>query len=238
VFLPRDDGVLPIYPVAMRTILASLALPLALLAAGDPAPAPTRVGYAWPLPTCVVSGEPLGDKPVVKVLEDAKDPSVNGREVRFCCEKCVSTFEANRAKYLKQADEAIIARELPSYPAIHCVVMPDEKLPAAGTPDAKEAHQVVVGNQVVRVCCAQCERKVKRNPTAYLGKLQTAIAAAQVPTYPMKTCPISGRELPATPTDTLIAGRLVRFCCAGCQATAERDTAATLAKLDAAAKAK
>ena len=237
-FLHRDARALPSYPVAMRTTLATLILPLALLAAGDPAPAPTRVGYAWPLPTCVVSGEPLGDKPVVKVLDDAKDPSVHGREVRFCCEKCVTTFESNRAKYLKQADEAITARELPAYPAINCIVMPDEKVAAPGTPEAKEAHQVVVGNQLVRVCCAQCERKVKRNPAAYLTKVQAAIAAAQVPTYPLKTCPISGRELPATPTDTLIAGRLVRFCCSGCQATAEKDPAGTLAKLDAAAKTK
>ena len=150
----------------------------------------------------------------------------------------MATFESNRAKYLKQADEAIVARELAAYPAINCVVMPDEKLPAVGTPEAKEAHQVVVGNQLVRVCCAQCERKVKRNPAAYLAKLQTAIAASQVPSYPMKTCPISGRELPATPTDTLIAGRLVRFCCSGCQATAEKDVAGTLAKLDAASKTK
>jgi uncharacterized paraquat-inducible protein A len=113
--------------------------------------------------------------------------------------------------------------------------MPDEKLPEAGTPDAKDVKQVVVGNQLVRVCCAQCERKVKRNPKAYLDKLQAAIAKAQVATYPLKTCPISGRDLPAEPCDTLIAGRLVRFCCAGCKATAERDPAPILAKLDAAA---
>lgn len=222
----------------MRTTLVFLSLPLALLAAADPAPTPVRVGYVWPLPTCAVSGEPLGEGAIVKVLEDPKDASVNGREVRFCCPKCVATFESNRAKYLKQADEAIIARELPAYPAINCLVMPDEKLPAAGTPEASEVRQVVVGNQLVRVCCAQCERKVKRNPSAHLAKLQAAIATAQVATYPLKTCPVSGRELPATPTDTLIAGRLVRFCCSGCQAAAEKDPAATLAKLDAAAKAK
>ncbi len=217
--------------------LASLSLLALLIAAGDPPAPPARVGYAWPLPTCVVSGEPLGDKPVVKVLEDPKDPSVNGREVRFCCEKCVTTFEANRAKYLTQADEAIMAKELASYPPIHCIVMPDEALAAPGSPDAKDVKQVVVGNQLVRLCCAQCERKVRRNPAAYLAKLQAAVATAQAPSYPLKTCPISGRELPAEPVDTLLAGRLVRFCCAGCKATAEKDPAAILAKLDAAAAA-
>jgi hypothetical protein len=162
----------------IKPIALLLVASLALFAAGDPPAAPARVGYAWPLPTCIVSGEPLGDKPVVKVLEDAKDPSVNGREVRFCCEKCAATFDANRAKCLKDADAAIIAREMPAYTLTNCMMMPDEKLPA---PDAKEqdgARSVVVGNQLVRVCCAQCERKVKRNPAAVLTKVQTALVAA------------------------------------------------------------
>ena len=217
----------------IKPIALLLVSSLALLAAGDPPAAPARVGYAWPLNTCIVSGEPLGDKPVVKVLEDAKDPAVNGREVRFCCEKCAATFDANRAKYLKDADAAIATREMPAYTLTTCVMMPDEKLPA---PDAKEqngARSVVVGNQLVRVCCAQCERKVKRNPAAVLTKVQTALVAAQVPGYAMKACPVSGKALPATPSDTLIAGQLVRLCCNDCRATAEKDPAATLAKLQA-----
>lgn len=222
----------------MKPIAPLLFASLALLAAGDPPAAPARVGYAWPLSTCIVSGEPLGDKPVVKVLEDAKDPAVNGREVRFCCEKCAVTFDANRAKYLKDADAAIAAREMPAYALTTCVMMPDEKLPA---PDAKEqdgARSVVIGNQLVRVCCAQCERKVKRNPAAVLTKVQTALVAAQAPGYTMKTCPVSGKPLPATPSDTLIAGQLVRLCCNDCRATAEKDPAATLAKLQPAATKK
>lgn len=217
----------------IKPIALLLVASLALLAAGDPPAAPARVGYAWPLPTCIVSGEPLGDKPVVKVLEDAKDPSVNGREVRFCCEKCAATFDANRAKYLKDADAAIATREMPVYTLTTCVMMPDEKLPA---PDAKEqdgARNVVVGNQLVRVCCAQCERKVKRNPAAVLTKVQTALVAAQAPGYTMKTCPVSGKALPAAPTDTLIAGQLVRLCCDDCRASAEKNPSATLAKLQA-----
>jgi hypothetical protein len=173
---------------------------LALLAAGDPPAAPARVGYAWPLPTCIVSGEPLGDKPVVKVLEDAKDPSVNGREVRFCCEKCAATFDANRAKYLKDADAAIIAREMPAYTLTNCMMMPDEKLPA---PDAKEqdgARNVVVGNQLVRVCCAQCERKVKRNPAAVLTKVPPAHSVA-LPAFresiALFICPLTPERCPS-----------------------------------------
>lgn len=219
----------------MRT---SILFPVLLLLALAPNPAdpPTRVGYAWPLKTCIVSGEPLGDGMVVKVLVDEKDPSVNGREVRFCCAKCADTFDANREKYLRDADKAIEALELPVYPAVHCVIMPDEALPDPKGPDAKEAHHVVVGNQLVRTCCAQCVRKVKRNPTAALAKLEKAIVAAQAEAYPLKVCPLSGRELPASPSQTILAGRLVRFCCDGCKASAEKDPAPVLAKLDAAAK--
>jgi hypothetical protein len=214
--------------------LAGLLLIALAAAAPRPADAPARVGYAWPLKTCIVSGEPLGEGMVVKVLEDAKDPAVNGREVRFCCEKCVATFDANREKYLREADKAIEALELPLYPPIHCVVMPDESLPDPKGPDAKEAHHVVVGNQLVRTCCAQCVRKVKRNPAAALAKVEKAIVAAQADTYPLKVCPISGRELPANPSQTLLAGRMVRFCCDGCKASAEREPAPILAKLDTA----
>lgn len=218
------------------TIMLPTLLLLALAAAPRTADAPARVGYAWPLKTCIVSGEPLGEGMVVKVLEDAKDPAVHGREVRFCCEKCVATFDANRDKHLREADKAIEAMELPLYPPIHCVVMPDEALPDPKGPDAKEAHHVVVGNQLVRTCCAQCVRKVRRNPAAALAKVEKALVAAQSDAYPLKVCPISGRELPANASQTLLAGRLVRFCCDGCKATAERDPAPVLAKLEAAQK--
>ena len=86
--------------------------------------------------------------------------------------------------------------------------------------------------------CAQCERKVKRNPAAVLAKVQTALVAAQMPGYTMKTCPVSGKALPATPTDTLIAGQLVRLCCDDCRATADKNPTATLAKLQAPATKK
>lgn len=222
----------------MKRTLLLTCLSALLLAAGDPSASPARVGYAWPLPTCVVSGEPLGAKSVTRVLEDAKDASVQGREVRFCCEKCVTTFEANRAKYLEAADAAIAQREQSVYPTRSCIIMSDETLAAPGTPEASEVREVVVGNQLVRLCCASCERKVRRNPAGALAKVQRAAVEAQTKDYPLKTCPVSGRPLPAEPVDTLLAGRLVRLCCKECQPKAEQDVAATLAKLDAARTAK
>lgn len=218
--------------------LPIVALAALLTAASDGTSKPARVGFAWPLPTCAVSGEPLGAKPVVLLIDDPKDPAVHGREVRFCCDKCASTFQANRAKYLEAADKAIADRERATYPVASCVIMVDEKLPPAGTAEAKDVHEIVVGNQLVRLCCASCERKVRRNPSAALAKVRQAALESQAGPGAPKACPIDGRPLPAEPVDTMLSGRLVRFCCEGCRDKGEMDVAGTLAKLDAAPPSK
>ncbi|MEI8294734.1 MAG: hypothetical protein WCG66_12270 [bacterium] len=50
----------------------------------------------YPLKTCVVSGEKLGEmgEPFVFVYE--------GTEVRLCCEMCKPKFDKNPAKYLEK----------------------------------------------------------------------------------------------------------------------------------------
>jgi hypothetical protein len=55
---------------------------------------------AYPLTTCVISDEKLGDmgKPVVIQHE--------GREVQFCCASCEKEFKKDPAKYLKKIDAA------------------------------------------------------------------------------------------------------------------------------------
>jgi YHS domain-containing protein len=53
----------------------------------------------YPLTTCVVSGEKLGEMgaPVVT--------NYKGAEVRFCCSGCVKKFNADPAKYLTKLDK-------------------------------------------------------------------------------------------------------------------------------------
>lgn len=70
---------------------------------GHGQPAAQATG-SYPLDTCVVSGEKLGEMgdPVVLQYE--------GREVRFCCNKCVKKFNQDPAKYLKKLDEAAQAK--------------------------------------------------------------------------------------------------------------------------------
>ena len=66
--------------------------------AAKPADAPAAKAY--PLDTCVVSGEKLGGMgpPVVITHE--------GTEVRFCCKDCVEKFNKEPAKYLAKLKEA------------------------------------------------------------------------------------------------------------------------------------
>ncbi len=54
----------------------------------------------YPLETCVVSGEKLGEmgKPFVYQYE--------GREIKFCCKNCLKDFKKDTAKYIKKIEEA------------------------------------------------------------------------------------------------------------------------------------
>jgi hypothetical protein len=58
----------------------------------------------YPLTTCIISGEKLGGMgdPVVKVY--------NGRQVKFCCNGCVATFEKDLAGNFKKIDDAAAAQ--------------------------------------------------------------------------------------------------------------------------------
>lgn len=63
---------------------------------------------AYPLETCVVSGEKLGDmgRPYDYVHQEAGKPD---RLVRFCCKGCVRDFKKDPAAYLKKLDDATAA---------------------------------------------------------------------------------------------------------------------------------
>ena len=53
----------------------------------------------YPLDTCIVSGEKLGEmgKPVVFEYQ--------GQEVKLCCKSCRKKFDKDSAKFLKQMEE-------------------------------------------------------------------------------------------------------------------------------------
>ena len=70
--------------------------------AADPAPgkAAPATQPAYPLTTCVVSGEKLGEMGKPAVIRH------DGREVQFCCASCETEFKKDPATYLKKIDEA------------------------------------------------------------------------------------------------------------------------------------
>lgn len=114
----------------------------------------------YPLETCLVTGGKLGSmgEPVNYVY--------NNRLVKLCCAGCIEQIEADPAKYIAKLDEAVIAKQKDTYKLTTCAVT-DEKLEAMGKP-----VDVVIANQLVRLCCAGCKGKLMEDPTAYLSKVQ------------------------------------------------------------------
>lgn len=125
--------------------------------AGDHAQAKSVV---YPLDKCIVSGEKLGGMgdPVVKVYD--------GREVKFCCNGCVSKFEKDKETYFKKIDAEIVTAQKPNYPLTTCVVT-GEKL------DGGQMQPVdyVYHNQLVRFCCNGCISRFEKDPDKYLSML-------------------------------------------------------------------
>jgi YHS domain-containing protein len=112
----------------------------------------------YPLDTCVVLGGKLGDKPVDFVYKN--------RLIRFCCADCIETFKKDPAKYLAKLNEAVVAKQKPSYPLAICPVM--------GGKIVADSIDVVVGDRLVRLCCPGCIQAVKKEPAKFLAKLDAA----------------------------------------------------------------
>ena len=116
---------------SLRAGLAGLLLAVAasfapaLRAADAPAAVDSPAAIAaYPLDTCVVSGDKLADSdmgpPINYVYKEEGKPD---RLVRFCCKGCIKKFKKDPAKYLKEIDEA--------------AAKPSDKAPAS---DAHAAH--------------------------------------------------------------------------------------------------
>ena len=124
----------------------------------------------YTLDYCVVTGEKLGGD-----MGDPVSYNYKGREIKFCCKGCISTFEKDPAKYVKKIDEALITKQKGSYPLQTCVVT-GEKLGDMGKP-----VDYLYQNQLVRFCCKGCIATFDKDPEKYLAKLKPASATTPEP---------------------------------------------------------
>jgi len=188
----------------------------------------TTVPYI--LNTCPISGEELGGMgdPIVKVY--------NGREVKFCCMMCVPKFEKDLKASFAALDQQIIDSQLPFYPTTTCIVSGE----SLGDGDMGEPINYVHNNRLIRFCCKMCKGDFKKDPEAYIAKLDAAVIVQQSEDYPLTTCPISGEDLGSMgdAINVVYGGRLVKFCCQMCVPKFEENPMPTIKKIDAAWMAK
>lgn len=196
----------------------------------DHANTETHEAVPYVLSTCAISGEQLDS------MGDAIVKTYDGREVKFCCKMCVPKFEKDLKASFAKLDEQIIESQLSFYPATTCIVSGE---PLSGTNEAGETMEpinFVYNNRLVRFCCKMCKGDFKKDPQAYIAKLDAAVIAQQSERYPLTTCPISGEALGSMgdAINVVYAGRLVKFCCAMCVPRFEKDPMQTIEKIDAA----
>ncbi len=77
----------------------------AVTAPAAPAPTAAAAADAYPIDTCVITGEKLGS------MGDVVKFDYKGREIRFCCQGCIAKFLADPDKYLKILDDAAAAKK-------------------------------------------------------------------------------------------------------------------------------
>lgn len=165
-----------------------------------------RVGDAYSLDVCAVSGEPLGSMgdPIVLVKDS--------RELRLCCAGCNGAVEKQTESVMSKVDEKMIADQQEHYPVETCII--------SGQPAGVE---FVAGNRLFKTCCNNCKGAVEKDVEAHIEKLDDAVIKAQSEGYEANTCPVSGKELGEDAVNKVVANRLIKLCCAGCVGAVDKE---------------
>ncbi len=172
--------------------------------------APAWKGEPYLLETCAASWRPLDVKGTRTTMV------VNGQELKFCCGGCGDVVAKDPAKWVAKVDAAHADQQRPIYPLTKCVVSGEPLVDADGKDVATE---VVVQNRLFRVCCPSCVKAVQKDPAKFAALLDAAVLESQAKAYPLGTCAVNPKaEVSADSTQFVIAGRLVRTCCARCKA--------------------
>lgn len=118
---------------------------------------------AYPLATCVISGEKLGDDAVAVVQGTYL--------LRVCCKDCVAAVRKAPDEPLKKLQAAYIEKQKADYPLSTCIVA-DEALGSMGEP-----IEYLWGTRLYRLCCGGCKKAVQKNSDELWAKLVAARAA-------------------------------------------------------------
>lgn len=172
----------------------------------------------YPIDTCIVTGEKLGENAVNHVH--------NNRLVRLASEEAVAEFRDDPAKHLKALDKEIVEEQLADYPMDNCPV--GGPLGSMGEP-----VNFIYMNRLVRFCCGGCESSLVSEPAKYMAKLDAAYADQQRDGYALDTCVVSGAALGSMgdPVELVAGTKLVRFCCDSCLPKFRKNPSEYLSKL-------
>jgi len=119
----------------------------------------------YPLTTCVMKGEGLGDDP--------QDVVVGTKLVRVCCKRCAAAVKKDSTAAMAKVDAAWIEAGKKTYKLDTCPIS-GEKLGAMGDP-----VDYLYGTQLVRLCCKNCAKKMRTEGAAVVAKVNEASAGAK-----------------------------------------------------------
>jgi YHS domain-containing protein len=164
---------------------------------------------SYPLTTCVACGKALAG-PTFDYVKD-------NHLFRLHSADCRKAVDADPAGMWKKVEAAVIAAQKPTYPMKTSAVS-DAPLDAS-------AVDYVSGTRLVRLANSAEVAAFEKDPATAMAKVDKALIAAQLPTYAMKTCPVSKEELgkDGEPVNYLHGTKLVRFCCKDCVASFQKD---------------
>ncbi|MEZ6015130.1 MAG: hypothetical protein R3F49_08460 [Planctomycetota bacterium] len=183
-------------------------------------------GEPYMLATCAASWRPLDVKGTRTTMV------VEGQELKFCCGGCGDVVAKDPAKWVEKVNAAHADQQRPIYPMKTCVISGEALFDADGKDTATE---VVVQNRLFRVCCPSCAKAVKADPGKYAALLDAEVLKSQAKAYPVGTCVVNPKaEVSADSEQFVVAGRLVRTCCARCKAKVLENPYEYIVAIDAA----
>ena len=172
--------------------------------------------FSYPLRTCLVSGEKLGKRPTMVVVEK--------RLFMTCCDDCAGEVKKDVGKYAKIVEKAVIREQTKSYPSNMCLVS-GEELGSMGDP-----IDVVRDNRLVRLCCKGCTKAFHKDPSKWFAKLDEKVIEKQMKSYPLDKCLVSNEPM-TDAVNKVYGNTLVRFCCDSCVKVFEKSPQTFFASL-------